>query len=104
MKIVFKEPDKPPRTMVIPNDLHTLQQLVDGYIEVVRLNNGLLAIVNEEGKLRGLKPSGLEFKGDPLVGNVILCGEDGDQFTDVPEDIATVVDALNSLEEGAKNE
>lgn len=104
MKIVFKEPDKRPRTMVIPNDLCTLQQLVDGYIEVVPLNDGLLAIVNEDGKLWGLKPSGLEFMGDPLVGNVILCGEDGDQFTDVPEDIATVVDALNSLEEGAKNE
>ncbi len=102
MKIIFKEPDKPARTMVIPNELYILQQLVDGYIEVVTLNNGLVAIVNEDGKLWGLKESGLYYKDDPLVGNVILCGEDGDQFTDVPEDIAAVVDALNKLEEGTK--
>lgn len=102
MKIVFKEPGKAPRTMVIPNELHIFQQLVDGYIEVVTMQNGLVAIVNEDGKLWGMKPSGLTYKGDPLVGNVILCGVDGDQFTDVPEDIATVVDALTSLEEGAK--
>ena len=103
MRIVFKEPDKPARTMFIPkDDLGILQKLVGGYIEVVTMDNNLLAIVNENGKLLGLKPSGYRYYCDDLVGNVILCGADGDEFTDVPEDIAEWVEILNRMDEEAE--
>lgn len=96
MRIIFKEPHKDPRTMIIPNDLSVMQDLVGGHIEVVRFKYGLIGIVNEEGKLLGLEPSGLNYYGDQLVGNVILCGEDGEEFADVPEEIANLIDDLYS--------
>lgn len=35
MKIILKAPqDEIGRTMVIPNDLHAMQELVGGYIEI----------------------------------------------------------------------
>ena len=94
MTIVFKEPGRNPRTMFILNELSVLQQLVGGPIEVVRLteiSDNVLAIVDELGKLKGKAPSDLYHYGDPLVGNVIICGDGGDEFTDVPEGIARVV-------------
>lgn len=38
----------------IRNDLPTLQKTVGGYIEMLRINKGLVLICNEEGKLYGL--------------------------------------------------
>jgi len=35
--------------------LEELQKAVGGYIQVVNLGNGTLLVINEEGKLRGLK-------------------------------------------------
>lgn len=85
MRIIFKEPGKPARRMVIDGSLETMQQLVGGYIEHLSAGNGLGILCNEEGKLLGLAPSGCEFMDDPLVGNIIFLGENGEDFTDVPE-------------------
>lgn len=35
-------------------ELQELHDIVDGYIEIVRLNNEQIMVVNEEGKLYGL--------------------------------------------------
>lgn len=37
--------------------LEELQKIVGGYIEVVRLDDGAIMIINEEGKLHGLPPN-----------------------------------------------
>ena len=96
MEIVFKEPGKPVRGMVIDGSLQTMQQLVGGYIEHVSLGNSLGCLMNEEGKLLGLEPNGFYYNGDPLVGNLIFLGEDGEEFTDIPDSCREI---LMSLEE-----
>lgn len=84
MKVVIKEPGYLPKEAQIENNLKALQNLVEGYIEHVNVNEDIGMIVNEEGKLRGLDPN-FEFRGDMIVGTAVFVGygEDGD-FADVP--------------------
>ena len=87
MRILFKEPGKEPRTMVVPNELGVLQQLVDGYIEHIKLKDGIGIIVNEEGKLNRMEPNFYLWKiQDMIHGPAIFLGEDGEDFTDLSDD------------------
>lgn len=57
--------------------LEELQKAVDGYIEMVTLNDGRVMIINEEGKLKGLElnPVATEMFApgyDVIVGNAIV--------------------------------
>ena len=82
---IIIEPDKAPRMETIYSELHTLQRLVDGYIEVCPLAEDMVMIINEEGKLRGLpKNFWMEVIGDYIVGTAVFVGVDGDDFDDVP--------------------
>ena len=88
MRVLIKEPGKDPHTMVIQNNLHLLQQLVDGLIEVHTLADGLVMIVNEEGKLKNL-PHNFTLYGENIVGPVVIVGVDGEDCCDCPIDIDT---------------
>ena len=61
-----------------------MQKIVCGYIEIIRLNDGRLMIVNEEGLLQGL-PVNIEATNilrrdhsttQYIVGNAIVCDSD----------------------------
>lgn len=84
MKVFFKEPGKAIRQMNVPNKLHTLQQLIGGYIESVTLCSDLVILCDEEGRLKGL-PYNCEFCGIDFCGPIMFVGanEDG-EFCDVP--------------------
>ncbi len=74
----------------IENTLEALQAAVDGYIETVTLIPGkAVMIVNEEGLLRNLppNPAASMIAGTKIVGPALIVGVDGDEFTDVPEDV-----------------
>lgn len=86
IKVIVKRPDEEYGHMTyVSNTLENLQKTVDGYIETVPLPCGVIAIVNEEGKIQGLEPN-LRIPGDTLVGTIIICGTDGEEFADVPID------------------
>lgn len=89
MKVIIKRPDEPVgHVQTIPNDLKALQKIVDGHIETVYLDSGLVMIVNEEGKLRGL-PVSFQTQYDTIVGTAVICGQCGDEFADVPITLRT---------------
>ena len=81
------------RTIDIENKLEAFQEAVDGYIETVTLDNGVVLICNEEGKLRDMPYNfthrqmfgaiPLQY---PIFGTVIACGAEGDEFADIPID------------------
>lgn len=73
----------------IENTLGALQNEVGGYIEVVMLSDKAAMIVNEEGLLLGLSPNVIASAaaGTLIVGNALIVGVDGEDFTDVPSDI-----------------
>ena len=65
-------------------ELEEMQGIVGGYIEVIRLNDGRIIIVNEEGLLQGL-PVNIpatnilrrdHFTTDYIVGTAIVCDAD----------------------------
>ncbi len=100
MRVLIKEPGKDPHTMVIQNNLHLLQQLVDGLIEVHTLADGLVMIVNEEGKLKGLEPNFfVAALDDTILGTAIFCGQDGEDFTDIDEHDLTILQTFFSLDD-----
>ena len=89
IKAIIKRPDEPVgHLQTIPNDLRMFQRIVDGYIETVRIDSGVVTIVNDCGKLRGL-PFNFSTGWDSIVGTVILVGEDGEEFGNCPISLRT---------------
>lgn len=90
MRARFYEPGKPWHWINIENDLSELQKIVRGNIEVLTINSKAVIVCNEEGKLNGMIPNRkiyLRDKGliDVIHGPFLICGVDGENFTDAPE-------------------
>lgn len=95
MRAIYKAPGKDPQRVEIENELGVLQQIVGGYIETVRISDNGILVMNEEGKLRGLEPNFyLGAIGDTIVGPVLIVGENGDEFADLPADEADEIERI----------
>ena len=94
IKCIVKRPDEQfGHVAWISDSLENLQKTVGGYIETVTLDNGVVLICNEEGKLRDMpynftlgRIHGIIPIRNPIFGTVIACGADGDEFADIPID------------------
>ncbi len=73
IRVLTVEPGKLPKVVELKNELTALQEIVSegadyrGLIEIVSLDNKTCLLLNEEGKLIGLKPN-------RRLGQDILCG------------------------------
>ena len=92
IKAIIKRPDEAYGHVTwISNTLENLQRIVGGHIEVVQLTKHLVIICNEDGKIQNLGDNfwiGSGIK-DMMVGAVIVCGVNGEDFADVPIDLAS---------------
>ena len=79
IKVLKIEVGEPPEIKEIPNELSCLQHEVGGLIECVYLDDGSIAVVNEEGKLNGMEPN-RKLGADIICGPFFICGDtlDGD--------------------------
>lgn len=82
----------------IPNTLKALQGYVGGQIQAIALTPEIVAICNEEGRLRQFPPNRAWVENsqvlDYFVGNVLCVRASGDEFASIhPED----VEAIESL-------
>lgn len=52
-----------------------LKEMIGGYIEIVRLRDGRILVVDEEGQCKGLEMNveASVIAGQMIVGNVVLC-------------------------------
>ena len=78
----------------IENKLEELQKAVGGYIETVNIPyHDSVMIVNEEGLLLGLKINIIasEIANQPIVGNALILGVDGEEFTDISEEATSSI-------------
>jgi hypothetical protein len=103
-KVLFYEVGKEPVVKEINGSLEEMQEMVGGYIEVVRLPNlgkGILSgtdyvvVVNEEGLIKGLKPN----RGQ-LVGNLFVCAideEDDAEFRGLRDEELSPVSAVVNI-------
>lgn len=84
IKVIIKRPDEQYGHVThISARLENLQNTVGGYIETVLVIKGVILICNEEGKLRNLEPN-MWLYGDLIRGTVIICGQDGEDVSDIP--------------------
>lgn len=78
----------------IENELPVLQKMVDGYIEAISLSKDVVALVDEEAKLKGKSPTySIPFQGCalPILGDFIICGVEQEEFRGLTDpEIATV--------------
>lgn len=91
MRVLIKDPGRNARMWDIENDLDVLQYIVDGYIEVVELGCGIIAVCDEEGKLKGKERNYWLSNGDCLVGTVIFCTTDGEEFAGLSDEQVSMV-------------
>ncbi|WMI82428.1 DUF3846 domain-containing protein [Anaerotignum sp. MB30-C6] len=77
IKVVKMDVGKPPVIKEIENTLEALQAEVGGLIECVYLDDGCLAVVNEEGKLNGMEPN-RRLGSDIICGPFFICGDSDD--------------------------
>jgi len=98
IKALVKEPGQSWRLREIDNTLEAFQQIVGGYIEQITLDDNVILIVNEEGKLRGLAPNFM-IPGDMVVGTAIMTYSKSDEFEDIPniDDIEAALDRGESI-------
>lgn len=87
MRCIVKRPDElyGHMTNIVPS-LENLQKNVGGYIEAVPLQEGVIILCNEMGKIQGLDwniPHPHD-KRDILVGTIIICGVKGEHFVSLP--------------------
>lgn len=92
IKVIIKRPDeKLGHVAHISNTLESLQNHVKGHIEAIPLSSDTVMICNEEGKIRNLSKNFL-FGNPPIdviYGPVIVCGVNGDEFSDITFSIQT---------------
>ena len=94
IKCIVKRPDEQfGHVTWISDSLENLSNTVGGYIETVTLDNGVVLICNEEGKIRYMpynftlrRMRGVVTIQNVIFGTVIVCGADGYEFTDIPID------------------
>lgn len=85
IKVIIKRPEEEfGHVCNISASLENLQKTVGGYIEAVPLTDKIVMICNEDGKLQHLEHN-FHLPFDTMVGTVIICGVDGDEFSDIPE-------------------
>ncbi len=86
MKVLLVEPGKAARPVEIKNELHEMQQIVGGLIQVLYPWEDPAAIVcNDEGKLMGLPLNRVLEDYDVIAGTFFICGIQGENFTGLTE-------------------
>lgn len=92
IKVIMCPADgRKPYVTNIENSLKNMQEIVGGYIEVVPLpTRGCLAVMNEEGRILAM-PENPSFPWAGHCGDIFICGQDGEEFANIPEEQKAVL-------------
>ena len=88
MEVIYCKVGEPAKQVEIEGKLEEFQEMVGGHIEVVPYEgiNGIVYILNEEGKLKGLKPNKTIFEGrDMIVGDFVVAAIGDDDIAGLNE-------------------
>jgi hypothetical protein len=97
IRVLMCPADRPPYITNIENSLENMQSAVGGYIEAVTLSEDpkIVLVCDEEGRIKQKPlnqstphPSMFGQSGEwmMIVGDCFLCGVDGEEFADLPEE------------------
>ena len=100
MKVLVVQRNREPELKEIGDSLEDMQEIVEGYIEVIYPFADPVGIVlNEEGKIIGLPVSRFlwyqesEYV-DALCGTFFICGLGEEDLTDIPDDLVEKYTAM----------
>lgn len=91
MKILKKEPSGVYYLKEIPNTLEAMQAEIGGYIETVRVDDTCCIVCDEEGLIKEL-PYNAKLAGVHFYGPIFIVGTKGEEFCDVPEMVAEILE------------
>ena len=86
IKILKIEVGSSPIVKEITNDLKSLQAEVGGLIQPLNIGRNCMIVLNEEGKLNGMKPNRWLGDDDIICGPFFICGDDGENFTSLTDE------------------
>jgi hypothetical protein len=108
IKVIIKNPgEKVGHSANIKNSLYILQHTVGGPIEPIDMGDGNFILCNEEARIRGMdynftycypyevSNGSIVTMQVPLFGPVIICGVDGEDFTDAKIGLSEWSDLLH---------
>ena len=102
IKAVIKKAGSPHGQIVeMENRLEDFQSIVGGYIEVFRLTENILIVLNEEGKLLDLEPNILISNrgyAELIVGDVVIVGDAGENFGSLNDEQIEILYELGILD------
>lgn len=103
MKVVIKKVGQKPEVKEIKGELHEMQEIVGGYLEVIGLFDGIFCVLNEEGKLIGL-PANFALAYDVIVGDVFFCSVSGEDFASLDNyQVDVIMRIFGAIENNKKN-
>lgn len=80
IKIVVQNPGEISTIAEVNNTLEAMQKLVGGYLETLTLNNGLVLVMDEEGRLKGLPENVRCVQAGTIVGRIFITRAEGESF------------------------
>lgn len=80
IKVIFQNPGEISRIMTVKNDLKSMQELIGGYLETLTLPNGLVLVMDEEGRLKGLRENVRCVQFRTIVGRIFITAAEGESF------------------------
>lgn len=83
LKAIVKEPGKEPEEFIVADDYKELKGVVGGHLESVTVEEGLVVLCDEEGRLNG-KPYNCWFDGINFRGTIVVLGSKGENFDNCP--------------------
>lgn len=86
IKLVVQNPGEISRIVTIPNTLEAMQEVIGGYIETVTLPNGLVLVMDEEGRLKGLRENVRCVQFGTIVGRIFITAAEGESFRSLTVD------------------
>ena len=75
IKVLKVKPHEHPEVYMLKNTLEAMQEAVDGYIDILGLDDNACILLNDEGKLIGLEGN-RRIGSDIIVGDFFVCGSD----------------------------
>lgn len=83
LKAIVKEPGKEPEEFIVADDYKELKSIVGGHLESVTVEEGLVVLCDDEGRLNG-KPYNCWFDGINFVGTIVVLGSKDENFDHCP--------------------
>jgi len=87
--VSIKQPGEPATLAMIPNELQALQDIVQGHIDIIRIDSERVIVINEGGRLNGMQYNCDVAVGGyltPIYGPIIMCGVNGEGLASLPEE------------------